>query len=84
MKNLRIAIYNNKPFYISQNDTIDYWLLMKALFVIVTSKTLDSKDFDEYQSKHTIKGNIVADILKQHNVLIWKWSELNNDWIKIP
>ncbi len=84
MENLRIAIYENKPFYVSLNGTVDFYLLIKALCDVLSNSSkieqLTDKDFDEYQSKFTIKGDSIGDWIRAYDIIIWKWNPIMNDF----
>jgi hypothetical protein len=85
LEKIRIAIYENKPIYVSQNGTIDYYSLIKALCNVLSGENcrinqLIDKDLDEYNSKLTIRGSSINDWLRGYNIAIWKWNPITNDF----
>ncbi len=88
MENIQIVNYNNKPIYVSNNGMIDWYLVIKSLFVNLSQeegslvKPLTEQDFHEYQSKFTIKGDSVQTYRTGYGLDVWMWSQMQNDFIK--
>lgn len=76
-----IIIYKDKPIYTS-NDLVCWWTVAKCIYKN-TIKPLNDKDFDEWRSRATIRGEHVEPLLKAFNVKVWKWNQVAQDWYLI-
>lgn len=76
----KIIILNGKPIYTS-NGLIDWWIVAKIVYrELKIFKQLDDKDFEEYRSKNTIRGESIENMLKAYDVKLWFWNEVARDW----
>jgi len=75
-----IVILKGKPIYTS-NGLVDWWIVSKIVYrELNILRQLDDKDFDEYRSKSTIRGESIESVLKAYDVKVWKWNEVARDW----
>lgn len=73
-----VLIKEGKPLYIT-NDLVCWWTVAKCLYKD-TINPLHNKDFDEWRSKATIRGEKIETLLKNFNIKVWKWNEIARDW----
>lgn len=80
-----IINYKSQPLAVT-NNIIDWWLVIKALISVLQSngsiiRSLTDDDFDEYRSKGTIQGDSVNQWINGWSITVWKYNELQNQFI---
>lgn len=70
-----ILTQNGKPIYSTPLDTINYWTVLKML--------VPDASIDEWMSNSTVRGLYADKIFTETGVVVWQWSEINNDFIQI-
>ncbi len=72
---MTIATKNGKPIYTaSTNDYIDYYKIFKSAGIEV--------NIQDWMAGRGVNGQSIKDVLKEHSIKIWEYSQMNNDFIE--